>query len=334
LLSYWCQTYTDGVNATFWVKVSENLSESDAEIFVYYGNEDAASLSNQVDTFVDVIGDVVLALPMDEGQGTTTFDYSGNGFNGAIEGASWTEGEYNKALSFDGVDDYVNTSSISLNLLTSSFTFTAWMKPSYSLPDPPYASLPIVANFPHIGISIAAIELDEFDVKGWMDGYSSNYNSKQTWGSWHHVVVVYKGLSSSERELYVDGVLVGTDTVGTAGNFTGLVRIGNPKYVAQPSSVIDEVQIYNQTLTSTQISNSYNNYGDPTIEAGKVLVRKRVDPEPMQGATGLQQDQENSRPNPIILALPLLFSVILVVYLFMIKRRHSQSLANQDFARQ
>ena len=43
---------------------------------------------------------------MNEGSGNTIFDETG-GNDGTIDGATWIEGKYGSALSFDGVDDHV-----------------------------------------------------------------------------------------------------------------------------------------------------------------------------------------------------------------------------------
>jgi hypothetical protein len=52
ILSYWMQSMFNGENATFWVKVSDNLSLSNAIIWMYYGNPTATSQSNGTNTFV------------------------------------------------------------------------------------------------------------------------------------------------------------------------------------------------------------------------------------------------------------------------------------------
>ena len=41
----------------------------------------------------------------DEGSGSVLVDSSGNGNDGVIYGATWVDGKYGTALSFDGVDD-------------------------------------------------------------------------------------------------------------------------------------------------------------------------------------------------------------------------------------
>ena len=52
----------------------------------------------------------------DEGSGTIAYDSAGTN-NGAVIGASWTAGWINDALSFDGLNDYVNVGSPSTLVL-------------------------------------------------------------------------------------------------------------------------------------------------------------------------------------------------------------------------
>jgi hypothetical protein len=66
--------------------------------------------------------------PFDEGTGTIAYDKSGNNNNGTLlNGPTWTSGKVGGALSFDGVNDYVNvgTSTILKNI-TSSITMSTW----------------------------------------------------------------------------------------------------------------------------------------------------------------------------------------------------------------
>jgi len=69
--------------------------------------------------------------PLDENQGTTINDVSGNGNNGTVydnEGNQWVPGYYTSALQFDGVDDYARVpDSTSLNI-TSAISIEAWIK--------------------------------------------------------------------------------------------------------------------------------------------------------------------------------------------------------------
>ena len=52
LLSYWLENKIDGATATFWVKIPGNLTAQSQTIFMYYGNNEASSMSNGSMTFV------------------------------------------------------------------------------------------------------------------------------------------------------------------------------------------------------------------------------------------------------------------------------------------
>jgi hypothetical protein len=51
-LSYWLESKTDGVTATFWVKVPSIPASDTATVYMYYGNPDASTTSNIHDTFI------------------------------------------------------------------------------------------------------------------------------------------------------------------------------------------------------------------------------------------------------------------------------------------
>ena len=60
-LDYWMEECNSGESATFWVEVQDDLSSSDATIWVYYGNSAATTTSNGTATFIffdDFSGDL------------------------------------------------------------------------------------------------------------------------------------------------------------------------------------------------------------------------------------------------------------------------------------
>ena len=67
-----------------------------------------------------------------EGNGTTVFDATGN-FHGDVHGAQWVQGKFDKALEFDGVNDYVVVSNTEL-LDLESITIETWIKLDHRLP--------------------------------------------------------------------------------------------------------------------------------------------------------------------------------------------------------
>jgi hypothetical protein len=52
LLDYWMESKTDSDNAVFWVEIADDLSSSDATIYVYYGKSDATTTNNGTATFI------------------------------------------------------------------------------------------------------------------------------------------------------------------------------------------------------------------------------------------------------------------------------------------
>ena len=64
----------------------------------------------------------------DEGSGSVAKDSSGNGNDGTIHGATWVDGKFGKALSFDGEDDYVSVTTPLTNV-ENTFTMELWVYP-------------------------------------------------------------------------------------------------------------------------------------------------------------------------------------------------------------
>ncbi|MGB7000841.1 MAG: DUF2341 domain-containing protein [Halobacteriota archaeon] len=63
-----------------------------------------------------------------EGSGNMAYDSSGSGNEGTIHGATWVDnGSCKKALSFDGVDDYVQTNPATFQ--SNDITVAAWIYP-------------------------------------------------------------------------------------------------------------------------------------------------------------------------------------------------------------
>ena len=66
----------------------------------------------------------------DEGSGSVLVDSSGNGNDGVINGATWVGGVSGSALSFDGVDDYVEVPhDSSLDFGYGDLSISSWMHP-------------------------------------------------------------------------------------------------------------------------------------------------------------------------------------------------------------
>ncbi|RLI91232.1 MAG: hypothetical protein DRO95_04750, partial [Candidatus Altiarchaeales archaeon] len=106
-----------------WTEVNITIDESNLDTFKFNWNS-----TNY--TFYD--DSLVLALNFNNnsaiGENSThAVDISKYGNDGTIYGATWTDGKFGKALSFDGVDDYVDCGNDSSLDITDAITIEAWI---------------------------------------------------------------------------------------------------------------------------------------------------------------------------------------------------------------
>jgi len=321
LLPYWLEGPINDANTKIWVKVPSIPAQGTKVIYFYYGNPTASSESSIADTFIREI-DGALPLKacwhMDEGSGGTVYDNSGNGNDGTIYGATWTNsGRFGKALDFDGVDDYVQIpNGASLNFSAGEgWTFRAWVKTSDSygviisfrdsVNDNPVIDLAVGYNGAATNVG-HFIPLMRYDNGSGLAYFSSTMNIADN--LWHHVAFIYNP-SLAKIFAYVDGYVwerpqtaqgsITTSDDRAIGRESRWVRTGhgNPdrRYLA---GTIDEVLIFKRALTSEEIFDIYNHYAYTTLNyAGRVLVRKRIDPEPTTSV-----GNEETSEAPIIIA--------------------------------
>jgi uncharacterized repeat protein (TIGR01451 family)/PGF-CTERM protein len=197
----------------------------------------------------------------DEGSGNVLKDSSGNGNDGTIYGATWVEGKFGQALSFDGVNDYVEVpDSPKLSGGGNSLTVEAWVKPES------VSTHVVIGKYRDIsskdwGINILRNKLHfQYEFKG--NNYDSFYgNSNLNTNVWYHVAFVYSytdkttilylnGMNDGMRTLPTD--LPDTDTpvqIGRVGGSYGNVNLFK--------GLIDEIKIYNRALSAEEIKSNY-----------------------------------------------------------------------------
>ena len=251
--------------------------------------DDAYSTDEEQTLVVDGIStDLVGSWQLDEGTGNqTVVDASASGSDGtlgpttAVEASDplWTTSDRSggAALWFDGIDDYVQTTSTELQTATE-FTLSAWFKAD------------VTTGAHHIlwqgvgtqngwgsggGDAATSAEMhlsvghwstdnkisfffgyDEADVNS-IDILSSTVFTDTS--SWHQASVVVTDIGGGfvRADLYVDGVLEGSDTgnqIDRSGWDTDL-RIGSPGSATRFfSGTIDAVQIYDQALGAAEVT--------------------------------------------------------------------------------
>lgn len=194
----------------------------------------------------------------DEGSGTATLDYSGYSNNGSlINGPSWssdTPSSQGRALSFDGVNDYVDAGNgTSLNVANATgITIEAWIKAGGSA-----AYNAIIAKYESgrgydLILSNGRIR---FAVRGTNTIDTSQQGADLRDGKWHHVAGVANSVSAS---VYVDGVIKGT----TTGSWSALttansLQIGSRNNDLFFNGLIDDGRIYSQALSAFEIQKHY-----------------------------------------------------------------------------
>jgi len=100
LLDYWMETYVDSDYAIFWVEIADNLSASDATIYIYYGKSDATTTSNGTATFI-------FFEDFDDGDASDwTFYQSVAIYHGEIDTAHYHSASYSYRLWTSGSQGY------------------------------------------------------------------------------------------------------------------------------------------------------------------------------------------------------------------------------------
>ena len=208
---------------------------------------------------VTVSSNLIAAYAFEEGTGTTTADATGKGHTGTISGASWTTaGKNGRALSFDGINDWVTIADANDLDLTNGMTLEAWVKPNG------------LAGWNTILLkeanSTLAYALYANDGNPWPavtirignGDYSAVGTSRLPLGIWTHLAATYDGTT---LRLYVNGTQVGSrPQTGNMNATNRALRIGGNAVWTDEffNGLIDDVRVYNRALTAGEIQTDMN----------------------------------------------------------------------------
>jgi len=159
-------------------------------------------------------------------------------------------------LSFDGVDDYVNINIGTFTTQNLNYTHEFWFKTT--------SANSTIFNFsdtgmPNSGGFNKTIYLQNGNLVSYVYNGSANFITSTTTfndDNWHHVTEI---VSLSERSLYVDGTLIGTDTSFSNQNF-GYIVLGASNITPGIyfEGEIDEVRIWNTALSIDDVNSTGN----------------------------------------------------------------------------
>jgi fibronectin-binding autotransporter adhesin len=195
---------------------------------------------------------------LDEGQGTTLQDVSGNGNSGAMSssGVTWQTGgasvpatvsfDDNAALSFNGTSGYAQLGATNIPATNAAVTISTWVNFTSVSGNQNMVVLAGGGNYLQFGIRGGVFTV-------WPSGAGTTVTgAAAVVGSWHHVAYTYDG--TSVDTIYVDGVAY-------TGSFTHQSGTTTAVYLGtfSPSSellagALDDVRIYNVALTASQVA--------------------------------------------------------------------------------
>ncbi|HAL45813.1 MAG: hypothetical protein A2Y12_14325 [Planctomycetes bacterium GWF2_42_9] len=214
-------------------------------------------------SFAGSIDSPIAHWAFDEVSGTIASDSAGS-YNGTVSGATWTAGKIGGALSFDGVNDYVNCGDIdAVEFGSSNFTVAYWF------------------NISSIGAKSNLVSKYNIYGRQWLSDLRQDgsfafatYSENNTYsgvgmvettapvcpvGQWIHCVTVRQG---SQMYLYLDGSYYASgNCYGTLTGYSTPVTVGALLNYGSPyncfTGLIDDVRIYNYALSANEVAELY-----------------------------------------------------------------------------
>jgi hypothetical protein len=192
----------------------------------------------------------VLRWDFDEGSGQTALDASPTGVDGVIDGPVYVPSDRGTALSFDGDLDAVTAAAAPAVLAPATgLAAAAWIKPAA-------ASAEVVSLGDNWGVRVIETGVRFFVYDGMTWNLVESTVPLVNDGLWHHVVGQHTGAA---LEIYVDGALAAELPYTVPINYglgPDLVvgRHGDGQLLFDYAGEIDEVQIFNRSLTPSEIA--------------------------------------------------------------------------------
>ena len=247
-----------------------DTTDEDLICFPYKVNSSLNVTSYIFKWFVNGRSYASILMPFDVNNGTSTKDYSGNGNNGTVHGATWTEnGIKGGAYYYDGAGDYIDLGlpDFMQDISRNDYTISIWLNSS-DITDDNNLAFEVCDNYPAYKNYIRIFQQDsqihfavlETNVLHCVKSY--NLSSNQ----WYHIACVWdatekylaifvngtKCTESSNRSLSLgaqDGISVGRGSAST------------PHWYGY----IDELQIFEDVVSDEQIYYMYLSQLDPSM---------------------------------------------------------------------
>lgn len=200
---------------------------------------------------------VLIYYRFDETSGSIAYNSTALDLNGTLTGTSFVNGKLSGGIELFGTDDYVTVPS-TLNMNSTNFTFSVWVKP--------YLSSDHVIleqrDGTGTGRNILAIDADgsfcsnvPYSITSALGGSQICANAKIDQNVWQHLAVT---MDSGTLKFYKNGVQTNSLAAGTESNVGDYV-LGLAKDLTSTdyNGFMDDFRVYNVALSATDVNNVY-----------------------------------------------------------------------------
>jgi hypothetical protein len=178
-------------------------------------------------------------------------------------GSGWTnKGKFGKALNFDGINDFVQTSASTFVSGSPGLTVSAWF--NYNAIDINGTMIVSQGTFGCAANSTFQLRLNSPTQFTWNVCDGTNDTDwdvdvpSMAQNTWYHVVATWNGPLA---DIYINGVKAGETTTSITSLYTGSL----PVYIGSNAGgdtffngTIDEVKVYNYALSADEVKVEYN----------------------------------------------------------------------------
>ncbi len=221
---------------------------------------------------------------LDDGSGTSAADATGNANTGTLTGGpSWTTGQINGAVDFDGTDDYITVSDPASGVLdiadSANFTVTGWFnRDTFTTDDTILAKRNGIASTDtgYIVYVDDATDKLTFEVSDGTDEYQMESSSTFTSTGWNYFTIIWNDSSSSLSKMYINGIEQSTTNTGTFGNVNSLANAVALNFGAESDAgnpfdgKLDDIRLYNRPLSVEEVLRLYRTTAPSGVDTGLV----------------------------------------------------------------
>ena len=223
------------------------------------GNQTTSSLISVTVNNPTGAAGLVAAYGFSETSGTTTADQTGLGHTGTVSGALRSAtGKFGRALTFDGINDWVTVADQNDLDLTTGMTVEAWVYPTTTN----NAWRTVLAKEQPGGLAYSMFSRTSSPGRPCGIIFTSGTeqlvqgSASLPANAWSHLTSTYDG---SALRLYVNGTLVATKpTIGSIITTSSPLRFGGSGLGEWFKGSLDDIRIYNRPLSTAEIQADMN----------------------------------------------------------------------------